>query len=62
MIPVRLWWTALSNAWVARPEGACFHIVPISDMRDHAASESCWCRPWLNEDANGHYQVRSRSH
>jgi hypothetical protein len=26
------------------------HVVPISDMREHETSRTCWCHPTLDDD------------
>ena len=26
-----------------------WHVIPINDLREHASSEDCWCKP--EEDA-----------
>ena len=38
------------SAMVYEPDNTQhFHIVPIDDLKDHAADPSCWCKP--SEDA-----------
>jgi len=27
-----------------------YHVIPIGDLREHDASESCWCKPQSDEE------------
>lgn len=36
------WFTAMVYE---ADDSAHFHIVPVDDLRDHAADPTCWCSP-----------------
>jgi len=27
-----------------------WHVIPISDLREHEDTPSCWCKPTLDEE------------
>ena len=27
-----------------------YHVYPLHDLRDHTLTETCWCKPVINED------------
>lgn len=36
-----------------------FHVVPLTDWREHVATSACWCRPVLDEQAHGTMHVHN---
>lgn len=34
------------------PMGDVFHSIPAGDIRKHAASPDCWCKPVKDEEAD----------
>ena len=33
--------------------GDVFHVLPVSDLREHVESLSCWCSPDLELESHG---------
>lgn len=39
--------------WETIPAGQSdIHVIPRDDLRDHDASDSCWCRPTRDADVD----------
>lgn len=36
------------------------HVIPLDDLRDHAESSSCWCRPFDDEGVWVHNSMDRR--
>lgn len=36
------------------------HVVPLNDLRDHEAEETCWCRPTEDEGVWVHHSLDGR--
>lgn len=39
---------------------ACWHVVPLNDLREHVTNGSCWCRPTLDEGVWLHHSMDGR--
>ena len=37
-----------------------WHILPINDLREHEESESCWCKPEVDEGVIIHNSMDGR--
>ena len=39
---------------------APIHIVPVNDLREHATSPQCWCKPTLDDGVFIHHAMDRR--
>lgn len=35
---------------MARAAVEVIHVIPLGDLREHQASQSCWCHPDLDDE------------
>lgn len=48
------------GGWTAEFVGPAAHVLPVNDLRDHALSETCWCRPTDNDGLIVHHSLDRR--
>jgi hypothetical protein len=49
-------WAAIED----NTSAAHMHVVPVNDLREHAVSQSCWCRPTPDDGVIVHHSMDLR--
>jgi len=52
--------TISTKAWLASIAREGQHVMPVDDLREHHAHETCWCKPTNDEGVWMHHAMDRR--